>query len=87
MVAACELDDLDMAQVAAEAVTGVASDPAGDECCPGQTCGECCTVATGLPVLAPNDRAMPLGVCPEATAWIEPEPVPLPVANRPPIHG
>lgn len=86
LVAACDLGDMTQAGLQFLA-SDAAGDPTGDECCPGQACGECCTAATMLPVAASAGRAMPLDARPQATAWVGSEPVPLPVAHRPPIRA
>jgi len=87
LVAACELEDLGRAQVEAGYVVDDTGDSSGDACCPGQACGECCTATTMLPAATVMGRATALDTRPRANAWVESEPAPLPVANRPPIRA
>ncbi len=94
LVVACEIGDArlgqDSAAPAVEDVAGVADAGAHqveDDCCPGQTCGECCTMATVMPVGdAPAWRAHApaggAGVPPGASA-----PAPRGKTFRPPITG
>lgn len=48
LVGACEVEDLRLAGAGTVLVDDDGDHPGGD-CCPGQTCGECCTVATPIP--------------------------------------
>lgn len=93
LVVACELDDLRLAQSSSEATHEAvllggsqASDgPASDACCPGQTCGECCTAGNMLPAPMTTSAAMPVDGRPAVELRVHFEPTALPVAIRPPI--
>lgn len=89
LVAACELDDMRLAQASvanvAHGTADTIGDPAGDACCPGQACGECCTAGNMLPASMATSAAMPLDGNPAMETCAESEPAALPVAIRPPI--
>lgn len=53
LVAGCELEDMQLALGTGHEVVAAATDGGlEDECCPGQSCGECCTAGTVVPVAA-----------------------------------
>jgi len=85
IVAACELEDLGLALASATPAFNAVEAPTGDACCPGQTCGECCTVSVAVPVAPAVGAAMPPTAIPQAAAWVKADPAPLSVAIRPPI--
>lgn len=87
LVAACEVEDMRLAQAGAGYAVDSAGEASGDACCPGQVCGECCTATTMLHVATTMGDAAPLDSYPRAVAWVEYEPAPLPVAHRPPIRA
>ena len=87
LVAACELEDLRLAQVETGSVVDDAGEPGGDPCCPGQACGPCCAVTTLLPAaVAAGQVATPVAH-PQPALRAGHAPAPLPVAYRPPIRA
>lgn len=86
LAANCELEDLqrDVAQVVLVDATNA---DAGDECCPGQICGECCTAGTVVPSSGATAGAIAVAAINGPAGAVEFEPAPYPVSIRPPIAG
>jgi hypothetical protein len=86
LAATCELEDLQWAVGQVELVDAGDAD-AGDECCPGQACGECCTAGTAVPPLRAIVGAIAVVTIHAHAGAVEFEPAPYPVSIRPPIAG
>lgn len=86
LAANCELEDLqrDVAQVVLVDATDA---DAGDECCPGQMCGECCTAGTVVPSFSSTVDALVVAAINGPGEATEFKPAPYPVLIRPPIAG
>lgn len=86
LAANCELEDLqrDLAQVV---LVDAADADAGDECCPGQMCGECCTAGTFVPSFSATVGAVVVAAIDGPVGAAEFKPAPYPVSIRPPIAG
>jgi hypothetical protein len=86
LAANCELEDLqkDFGQVVLVDATDA---DAGDECCPGQMCGECCTAVTVVPSSGATVSATAVAAIHTPAGAFEFEPAPYPVSIRPPIAG
>jgi hypothetical protein len=86
LAATCELEDLQWA-VGQVALVDAGDADAGDECCPGQACGECCTAGTAVPPLPATVGAIAVVAMHIPASAVEFEPAPYPVSIRPPIAG
>lgn len=89
LVVACEVEDLGaLSGIAAGASAAPEKAVAGDDCCPGRACGECCTaVASVVPMATPPMPAAPLPDQPQARLAQGAEPAPRADSLRPPITG
>jgi len=84
LAAHCELEDLqgDFGQVVLVDATDA---DAGDACCPGQVCGECCTAGTVVPSLSVTAGAIAVAAINGLAGAVEFKPAQYPVSIRPPI--
>ncbi|MEB2316509.1 MAG: hypothetical protein OZ919_10590 [Xanthomonadaceae bacterium] len=92
LVVACEIGDIQLGQdggaLVVEGVAGVGDADAHeveDGCCPGQACGECCTMATVMPA---GDAPAWIAYAPAGVAGVssdEVAPAPRRKTFRPPI--
>jgi hypothetical protein len=85
LAAQCELDDARRA-LGDYKVAVLDADAAGDEaCCPGESCGECCTASTIVSPAILVIGAMPAPAGAAVIGGTDFAPAPYPVAMRPPI--
>lgn len=85
LAAQCELDDARRA-LGDHKVAVLDAAMAGDEaCCPGESCGECCTACTIMSPAVLIVGAMPVPAGAAVTGATDFAPAPYPVAIRPPI--
>ncbi len=84
--AQCEIRDLG-SPVGDGSASMIAIADQGDAstCCPGQQCGECCTVATVVPMMMALLPVMHVRNAPLKARFVDFSPTPYPVAIRPPI--
>ena len=90
LVAACEIGDMRLVQgsgdVAMQALDAAAHG-AQDDCCPGQSCGACCTAVTAVPGAASPPWLLQVAARPLAARDYGAEPAPREKTIRPPIAG
>ena len=88
LAASCEFEDLQRNFGNGQVVMVDPSDTdADDECCPGQTCGECCTAGTVMPSFSVTDGAISAESISHASGALAFAAAPYPVSIRPPIAG